>query len=459
MKGPWKEYKAPNGKKYYYNIETKKTQWEKPVFESSKEHKKRNVNDRSASSEPQINGPIFVIPLCNEWKLVIWSNGNKFYLDPNGKSQKVIDDSDSLELLEYINKDKLILLIGLARGYNSSSMDTNIIYDELLEEIQQMKQHLSGEHSGSDNDNEDDDNVTPLAVNEPNPVSSHNISFVKEDDDHSDSNSQIISSIDKVKDSDNLESREKFIELLDRFKLDNFSTWRKERIKIETEPAFLLIDNDKDREQLFEDWCSGDQDGIKNNGDGVPDNFEDEMELDTSENDEEDDDELEPTKYHYLSHIINKANINKNTIFQDIKKEQKALFKEFKIKDFINSKKEQEQFVSRLLFYYKKINEGERKEAFKKLLQTYKTQISKSIQNSNCHDDLFEFLDRSKFQHSIDNNDSFEIETTLLKLEHFINYMGSLKKLMEEEPTYYIIGIKDKTIELFDFLYDLVREP
>ena len=454
MKGPWKEYKAPNGKNYYYNTETKKTQWEKPIFESSKKNKK-NDNDRSISSEPAINEPVFVIPLCNGWKLVIWSNGIKFYLDPKRKSQNVLDDSDSLELLEYINKDKLVLLIGFARGYYSSSIDSSVIFDELLEEIQQMKQDLSGEQNESDIENENDDNITPVVVGNTHSVSNDSISHIKEDKGHSNDNLQLISSIDKIKDSDNSETRKSFIELFDIFGLDKYSTWRKERTKIETEPAFLLIDNDKDREQLFEDWCSGNRVGTNNDEDDISDNLEDEVESGSSGND----DDLEPTKYHYLSHIVTKSNIDGDTIFQDIRKEQKALFKEFKIKDFIKSKKEQEQFVSRLLFYYKRMNEDKRKQLFQDLLQTYKSRILQSIQNSGCRDDLFKFLDWSKFQTSIDNNDSFAIETTLLKLEHFINYTGSLREFVEEEPAYYIIGIKEKTIKLFNFLYDLVREP
>lgn len=458
MRGPWKSYKAPNGKKYYYNTDTKKTQWEKPVFESTKQNKNNNSNDRRIASESKIDAPIFVIPLCNDWKLVIWSNGNKFYLDPKGKSENLLNDADSVELLEYVNKDKLVLLIGLARGYNSSSIDSNIIYDELLEEIQQMKQDLNGENIESDIDVENQSVETSVDENKTNSKSSNNIVDINEDSNDSDENLELISSIDKFKDINDSETRIKFMELFDKFNLDKFSTWRNQRIKIENEPVFLLIDNDKDREQLFEEWCSGDYNNKNSDTGEISDNIEDDIDSDPSTSDDEDE-ELEPTKYHYLSHIVNKSNVSKDTIFQDIKREQKALFKQFKIKDFISSKKDQEQFVSTLLFYYKKLNENERKQLFKKLLQTYKVQILQSIKNGNSHDDLVNLLDKSKFQISIDNNDSFAIETTLLKMEHFINNMSQLRKLMEEEPTYYIIGIKGKTIELFNYLYNLIREP
>ncbi|KAG0668283.1 hypothetical protein C6P45_004843 [Maudiozyma exigua] len=457
MRGPWKSYNAPNGKKYYYNTETKKTQWEKPVFESTGQNKHNSSNNRRIPLEFKIDAPIFVIPLCNDWKLVIWSNGNKFYLDPKGKSEISLNDADSVELLKYINKDKLILLIGFARGYSSSSIDSNIIYDELLEEIQQMKEDLSGEHIESDIDVENHSIKTFIDENI-NSKSSENIADINEDNNDSNDNLQLISSIDKVKDTNDSETKIRFMQLFDTFNLDKFSTWRNQRIKIENEPVFLLIDNDKDREQLFEDWCSGDHNNATSDTGEISDDVEDEIDSNASKSDDDDED-LEPTKYHYLSHIVNKSNINKDTIFQDIKKEQKALFKEFKIKDFISSQKDQEQFVSTLLFYYKKMNENERKELFKKLLQKYKLQILQSIKNGNSHNDLVNLLDKSKFQISIDDNDSFAIETTLLKMEHFINNMSQLRKLMEEEPTYYIIGIKDKTIQLFDYLYDLIHEP
>ncbi|CAB4251857.1 similar to Saccharomyces cerevisiae YPR152C URN1 Putative protein of unknown function containing WW and FF domains [Maudiozyma barnettii] len=444
MRRPWKEYTAPNGKKYYYNSETKKTQWERPIFESRVKDDvvPVNRNPQGSSALDKINIPVYVIPLSNDWKLVIWNNGTKFYIDPHGKSQKGLEDPDSLELLDYINRDKLILLVGFARGYMSSHIDPDVVYDEILEEIEQMKQDLNGDKGSESND--DIELVLKDNKDANEPVNEEELELQR----------QLITNLNDVDEpntiGNNTEAKKKFMELLDNFHLDKFSTWRIEMKKIESQQSFFLIESNNEREQLFEEWCSNFQ--TVNS-----DNYEDGLESDSSM-DESDGDELEPTKYHYLSHIINKTDITNDTIYQDVRKQQKSLFKEFKIKEFITSKKEQEQFTSKLLFYYKNFDLEERKKLFVHLINTYKVQLSYSLQHSLDTDDKVGLLSETQFRTLLEENNSFEIETTLLRLEQLINVQGLLNKLIEE-PIYYVLGIKDKTVELFNILNHLMSIP
>ncbi|SMN17943.1 similar to Saccharomyces cerevisiae YPR152C URN1 Putative protein of unknown function containing WW and FF domains [Maudiozyma saulgeensis] len=443
MRRPWKEYVAPNGKKYYYNTETKETQWDKPVFQPQQ----KNVNQQSSgdlqgsSLSSKVDFPVYVIPLSNDWKLVIWSNGSKFYIDPLGKSHTELNDSDSLELLDYINRDKLILLVGFARGYVSSNIDPNIIYDQILEEIEQTKQDLQGDKDNTlDSDNNNSGSQDTKEVEE----------HVKEED--LEQQRQLISDLNEVDESSNIardtNNKNEFIKLFDGFNLDKYSTWRIEMKKIESQPSFFLIENDNEREQLFEAWCSNSKTAE------VVDN-ENVSESDSSV-EESDEEELEPTKYHYLSHIISKGDIASDTIYQDIRTQNKVLFKEFKIKEFVPSRKEQEQFTSQLLFYYKKFDVKERTKLFVDLLNSNRVQLTQSLQTSLELNNKVQLPSETQFQTLLEENDSFEIETTLLKLEQLISTQGLLDKLTAE-PTYYVIGIKDKTIELFNFLNHLVN--
>nr|2JUC_A Chain A, Pre-mRNA-splicing factor URN1 [unidentified] len=52
-----------------------------------------------------------------------------------------------------------------------------------------------------------------------------------------------------------IDERNIFFELFDRYKLDKFSTWSLQSKKIENDPDFYKIRDDTVRESLFEEWC------------------------------------------------------------------------------------------------------------------------------------------------------------------------------------------------------------
>lgn len=433
MRSLWKEYLAPNGKKYYYNIEAKKTQWEKPVV-MQQQPLQNKIQGYAVKDEKIV--PVFVLPLLNDWNLVICNDGSKFYVSPKGDSQHKLEDSESLELLDYIDHDKLILLIAIARGYISSLADSDTVYDGLLEEIENMKKDLQGmnidETQTTDFENENEPNKLKL---EDDGTRQHDLTLLDDLNDISERDGQ----------SQHTSEREDFKKLFDKYNLDKFSIWRTEIKKIEADPLFYSINNDQEREDIFEEWCSNINSTI-NEEDIQEESFE------SSDEDEDENDDLEPTKYHYLSHIVSKADIAKDTIFQDIKIRQKLVFKELRIKDFVKSKKEQEEFVSKLLFYYKRYNLQGRTLLFNDLLTKNKMIIMTSMKTNTQNTQ--QLLDKTKFQSIIEGDDSFAIETILLRLEHLVDIHGT-SKVLESEPIYYIIGIKDKTTQLFNFLYNL----
>lgn len=371
---------------------------------------------------------VFVVPFLNDWKMVICNDGSRFFSDPTGERQQKLDDSQSAELLEYIDKDKLVLLIGFARGYMSNTLSSDSVYDQVIEEIEFMRQDLQMD---SNNDSEQ--------VSE----SENEQAGLESEEVVDEQNDQLINTLNDLaedEDVDTTDNTRQFTRLFDTYNLDKFSTWKREMKKVENDPTFFLIKNDQLREELFEKWCCGE----------YPDNND---EVSASEGtDEEGEEELEPTKYHYLSHIVNKSEINDNTIYEDIKNNQKALFKELRIKDFVKSKKEQQQFVSRLLFFYKRFTLEQRKELFRKEVNKHSQTLQKQMETNR--DDAEKYLNAEWFAKTLQSDDAFAVETALLQLEQLIDIHGELKQL-QEKSEYYVLGIKDKTIELFNILRTL----
>ncbi|EDO15924.1 hypothetical protein Kpol_480p11 [Vanderwaltozyma polyspora DSM 70294] len=458
----WKEFNAPDGRKYYYNIKSKESTWTKP--DSLYDTEKGKVGSDRAGA------PLFVFPLLNGWHLIICVGGEKYYYNKvlNDTISKELSDDSSLQLLNAVDKDKLILLIAVARGYNWP--DYEKLYDELLKEFElisnDMMQTQQAEVTSTEDEDEDEDenqegNVVAVSntgliggylssddeeSSDENQVEVSENTNIEEDlakrsdqNDVDENLNSIDHGLDSLDDIDLEKSKSLFTRLFEEFQLDPYSSWRLQLKKIQNHPDYFQITDNSTREELFESWCSSKFNGGKSN----VTNFEGEDE-ETLTSDEEDD--FEPTKFHYLAHIISKADIAADTIFLDIKENNKSLFKEFKIKDFIKSKKDQEAFSSKLLFFYKKFQLNERKNLFLQLLKENENLIIPNI-NSNIE------IVRHIIKNDVD--EAYEIETQLLQIEKIIGLQNMLVDLAND-PKYYILGIKDKLILLKEYLKDKI---
>lgn len=417
-KGAWRQYKAPNGRKYYYNIDTKETTWVNPFR-----------IERTAKI------PVFVIPLLNCWYLIIYDNGEKSYLSDNVLYNR-LNDSDSVRLIEEMDKNLLLLLIGVARGYKSSR-GSDYVYEEILQEIQKIKDRWNNENlpnikesndpeieSQEESQVEEEEAKMTEGETMVDTLISGYSSSEDDDDDHIDKKLKIEEEYSfKIDES----IVKQYKEMFTRYNLNPYSLWSIEMDKCSKDPTFYLIADDNDREMIFESWC----------GDFKISESESESEI-------EDEDDLIPTKFHYLSHIISKSNISKETIFEDIKGEQKQLWKQFKINKMIPDKKEQREFVVNLLFYYKRYTLEERRKIFLKWVK------------KNCKlDDTSRLkLSSSTLKHwkklYLNENSSKDIETLLLSLEKYLNISELVQEDKDNPLEYYLLGIKDKCHVLYD---------
>ncbi|CCK68450.1 Urn1p KNAG_0A07970 [Huiozyma naganishii CBS 8797] len=377
MKSVWREYRAPNGKKYYHNTTTGETTWDSPYTRKPQ---------RELSIKPQ-----YVIPLLNAWNLVICNNGAKFYLNPDGDPVLTLDDADSSELLSLVDREKLILLIGVARGYHCTSGDK--VYNSVLEEISFLKDDLANDKAPLAEERELQEE--PLETNvQSEPVPSALVSGYGSSSDGSDDEEEVPPDTDA--------NRISYFNLFSEYGLDKYSVWSIESLKISNDPRFHIISDDRQREEIFEEWCCS----------GVVDDSED-------EGYSSGDDDLSPTKYHYLSQIVAKSTVTPTTIFQDIKQEKASLFKQYGIKQFL-SKREQEQFVSQLLFYYKKFTLEERVQLFTKFIAESRTGTVPSPTSP------------------ADSATPEDIETNLLQME------SHLPPTVLDNTVYYTLDIKTK---------------
>ena len=223
------------------------------------------------------------------------------------------------------------------------------------------------------------------------------------------------------------------MDLLNDKDIDPYSTWPLQAKKLLDDPRYHLIPDEK-REELFQEWCTQRFEQQKN----TP---QEEHHPDGDENDDDESTDLNPTKYHYLAHIISKATITPTTIFSDIKKENKRLFKKLQINDQL-SKKEQEQFTSKILAYYKRMDLAEREKVFK-------TIIKRKLNFPPKSDHLSSLVLKET------PTDSFELETQLLEIENELLILDEQKNSsIQNEVMYYVLGIKDKLHALKQVLKD-----
>ncbi|GAV49008.1 hypothetical protein ZYGR_0N04130 [Zygosaccharomyces rouxii] len=452
----WREYVAPDGRKYYYNAVTKQSTWHKPESLDEMDENRGVKRFKKIESKPHV-----ALELYHGWHLVICDTGKKFYYNvETNESVWNLPDEGSRNLIDALDKNKLVALIGLVRGYSPGGLH---IYEELVTDLVKLRQEREAKRAEGDqekdeatgeevkdedeekdkangeevkeedrdqNDGEDNDAQNGL-------VAGYSSSSESEDEDEGEGegeeplNIPITESVEEPVDISG--DKKALWDLFTRYDLNPYSAWPFEMKKIRDDPDFLRVLDDSVREDVFEEWCahaiSGDQ-------------VEPVDEIKSEDFDEEED--HEPTKYHYLAHIVSKSNITPTTIFMDIKNDNKSLFKKYNIKDFLTSKKDQESFVSKLLFYYKRMKLEERKEVFIQLLKQNGKTIEENLSN-----------DMDKVRHclaqEIDSNDPYAVETKLFKMEKFMGLWGNLSDLVEE-PKYYILGIRDKMLELNDYL-------
>ncbi|CCD23622.1 Urn1p NDAI_0B05900 [Naumovozyma dairenensis CBS 421] len=492
----WKEYKTPNGKKYYYNIETKQSTWEKP-FSFYKTNKNNSNTKALGQTHHEIENK-FAFKLLNEWYLILRSDGSKFYYNArsNRSVLKLVEDKEdeklSFDLMKYLDKNNLIKLIGLIRGYNDPSIDIKGLYEEIVANIGFLKQDILTEQmeiedGGEDEEEEeeekeekeddvsgkiegkssgDDKDVEGNASNKPDNISTDEMReeegeerFEDEDDNDELNTLNNLTSKGGEEGEDNINAsvqkvKQAFFELLDKNKLDMYSTWSVQSRRIIERPTiFYSISNDSEREEIFEDWCRNRvhstglySSNVKENNDGdtlVRGSYYEEEDKD--DDDDDDDDDLEPTKYHYLSELIFKLrdSINERSIFQDIKRQGKSLFKDYRIKDWIPDKKELEKTVSLLLFYYKKLSEQERCDKFQEYVTKHYGEKIKLH-----HEELNKILEPSSSADAEAEAD-VDIEKEILQIENVILRSGDdhvpvTAAVDTPGLEYYIIGLRAK---------------
>lgn len=485
----WNEYAAPDGKKYYYNLKTKQSTWDKPTnfYDSGESHRHKRAKINRTSK------PYLALPLSNQWYLVICDDGQKFFHNKETKSSvRKLQDEDSIKLLGSVDKQSLILLVGIARGYNTTKAGK--IYERLLSELETSKREqnlgklssvelASESESESESESSRDDEISSEDASKDTKklIAGYSSSEEEEDEEEDDIEMQKNQpehdqSDDDLVDLNTLggraneghqladpEDKAAFFDLLDRNKCDPYSTWFLQVDKIHNDQVFFQITDDALKESFFEEWCQkaienqngkiGDKNAITDNEEEdineEEEEEEEEVEEEVEEEEEEEEDFLEPTKFHYLAHIVSKSNIKPDTIFLDIKDQNKTLFKKYKIKNYVKDPKEQTQFVSQLLFFYKKMDQDERRSIFLDLLTENERIIKEKIGDNK--QTLREILDNNDFT----GKSAYFIETQLLKLENLIGIHGDLKDLAQNSK-YYTLGIKEKLVELKHYLKSLV---
>lgn len=442
----WRVYAAPDGRKYYYNAVTKHSTWYKPESFNEIDENREVKRFKKIESKPHV-----ALELYHSWYLIICDTGKKFYY--NAESNESIwnlPDEASRKLIDTLERNKLVALVGLARGYSFGGLH---VYDELVADLASLKQEseakrlAEGGATSEKNEKEikeeskdqgqDQDQAFEGDTDGKKGLVTGYSSSSDDEVEVEDGKPQSILAIESIEDPINTpEDKKALWNLFTRYELNPYSAWPFEMKRIRDHPDFCRVLDDSVKEDVFEEWCAHTISGGLN---------ETRLEEDFDEEEEkEEEEDLEPTRFHYLAQIVSKSTITSTTIFMDIRNENKSLFKKYNIKDFISSKKDQESFVSKLLYYYKRMTLEERKEAFIQLLE----QNRKTIEE-NLFDDVGNV--RNCLCQEVDTNDSYAVETKLFKMEKLIGLWRNLSNLMEE-PKYYILGIREKMLELDNYL-------
>lgn len=396
----WKEYTAPNGLKYYYNTKTQETTWTKPDTEQK---------DETTDKEIKVK-PLVAFELLAGWALIIFSDGSKKYYNCNESQwSRKISHLECLKLIDLLNKDRLLLLIGIIRGYRCRTNAKDLV-NEIREDIDSIREDMNAAKtsedmkSGSTVSNIENTKNALLGYyssdDEEEPAKRDEQTVVEEPDE---TNTLEVPDITQELGQD---IKDSYFALFAKHELNKYSTWRIESEKVSQDPEFYKIMDDAVRENIFEEWC---------NAGSVESN---------EESGDPGDDQFEPTKYHYLSQLVANYDLKPDTIPEDIIKDKK-LIKKYRIKDY-TTKSEQRQFLSKMLAWYKHMSLEDRKQMF----QTYIDRIP-----------VGKYTD-------IDSDAQEDVESQLLELENQLGIPTS-----ENDLEYYCIDLRSKR----DILLSTIR--
>lgn len=346
----WREYRAPDGRKYYYNVKTKETTWNKPA----------------PSSTPRTQGAtraVYTFDLFNDVHLVVFSDGVKRYSVGSTYVDEV-EDKLSQRLLGLMDQSRVDRLCrSMQKGtndelYEQIREDIEFLKSDLRAELEPPKRQkldieevktsalLAGYSSSSEDEEEEVDDVRDAMDDVKDNVDEvqEDVDEVQEETDitvqaNEDKKEEATKVVEDTKGNAETKENEREImfDLFEKYELDKFSTWKNESLKINNDPLFFSVMDDSIREEYFEQWCGQDADA------------------DVSDEEEEG----EPTKYHYLSQLVANYDVKPDTIPQDITRDKK-LMKQYRIKDY-TSKQERTRFLTKVLAWYKHLTVEERK--------------------------------------------------------------------------------------------------
>ncbi|KAL6944804.1 hypothetical protein ACO0RG_001558 [Hanseniaspora osmophila] len=160
-------------------------------------------------------------------------------------------------------------------------------------------------------------------------------------------------------------AKKQYFELFSTMELDPFDPWETQLQVLKEYPEFYLYEDAEKRREWYDEWCSaGNGEGITYSGDDLSLDSEDTSGAESGT-------DYTPTMYHYLAHVISKSELHTETIYQDIRKKNKQLFKQLLIDENL-TRKQQELFTSRLLYYYKHLSLAERENIFLQALKKFR---------------------------------------------------------------------------------------
>ncbi|KAL3231786.1 hypothetical protein RNJ44_00321 [Nakaseomyces bracarensis] len=353
MKGQdiWKEYRAPDGRKYYYNARTKETTWTVPEYRS-KPKRRDNVSEVKA---------LYSFELMHSWQLVVFSDGTKRYRSGPSDDDYVDDlvDKSSQKLLGFIDQDRVNYLCNMLKKPRLDDDKCKQLYEEIRDDIEFIKADLVETEL-------DPEEVKRPKLDEKKPVTTLLAGYSSSDSEEEEEidteekpvelkkeeMKQEEEKVVKPDENTEVDTKSVMFELFEKHGLNKFSTWKSESRKINQDPLFFTVMDDNIREGYFEEWCED------NRIEGSDEHYEEEEE------------ELEPTKFHYLSQLVANYDIKPDTIPQDIMRDKK-LIKEYRIKDY-TSKQDQKQFLTKMLAWYKHLSIEARKDMFEQYLSRQK---------------------------------------------------------------------------------------
>ncbi|ODV97633.1 hypothetical protein PACTADRAFT_47510 [Pachysolen tannophilus NRRL Y-2460] len=294
-KSSWLEHGTGILDAYYDNIENvqlkSKMNNERPVVRSEKFRKRDgkfnqvNIND--------YGDPLYEIGLVNNWVMVITSRGGKFYHNKvTAVSKWVIydeieQDEELRAKIQDLDKADMLLLIAKARGLRLQVKDENYLSQKYLVKETETKPVAvavssssssskcdeSGIESGSDSkknlkeekfftteplvlgygssseedseeEEEKEEKEEEDSLEETADIDSDSVSSDNEGINFSDFETDIDST-----------SRDEFKSLLDDLGINPYSSFDLEIDKLIEQPRFLVVDNNKQRKAIFDEWC------------------------------------------------------------------------------------------------------------------------------------------------------------------------------------------------------------